>query len=145
MELIQHLVSRTRGSDLHALATDIQEAMLLESLPTTRISDPVRVAFEIAAEEMRVPSTSLYRRGLRRERDQRVRVARQLAMYLLWHVAKLSTIKIAQEFGLKDHTTVLYGRDATERRMIAEPGFAARVRDCVARCAAARDQERRAS
>ncbi len=46
-----------------------------------------------------------------RSRVANIKNARQVAIYLLCTELSLSTTKVAKEVGLKDHTTVMHGRD----------------------------------
>ncbi len=46
-----------------------------------------------------------------KSRVANIKTARQVAIYLLCTELSLSTTKVAKEVGLKDHTTVMHGRD----------------------------------
>lgn len=52
--------------------------------------------------------------------------ARQVAMHALWTGGQMSTTAIAQMLALRDHTTVLYGRDKVRARLERDVEFRAR-------------------
>lgn len=52
-------------------------------------------------------------------REARTAHARQICMYLMWHVLGVSTPAIARFFGKRDHTTVLHARNRIQRQLDA--------------------------
>lgn len=67
-------------------------------------------------------------RKLPRRNDSVLHWARHLAMYWLWEKTGLSLPNIARVMGVGDHTTVLYGRNQTRRRLAENEQFAESVR-----------------
>ena len=61
-------------------------------------------------------------RGQERRHD--VVLPRQIAMYLLRRIIPAMTLNdIGKEFGGRDHTTVLYSLNQSEKKMLADPAF----------------------
>ncbi len=65
-------------------------------------------------------------RGQSRGRD--ITNARQIAMYLIRRMTKLSLNDIGREFGGRDHTTVLHSLDKVEKQMRTDAAFAETVK-----------------
>jgi len=55
--------------------------------------------------------------------------ARQIAMYLIRRLTKLSQGDIAKEFGKKDHTTVIYSLDVVEKRIAVDSQYAETIKN----------------
>jgi len=61
-------------------------------------------------------------------RRREISVARQVGMYLMRHHTDLSLPKIGEEFGGKDHTTVLYSYDKINQLKDSDPAMAQTLR-----------------
>jgi len=100
------------------ITLDVAQVALRDILPDEGdVTITAETIKEAAAEFFRVPMDKLTGAGKTRV----VAHARQLAMYLCRELTDLSLPKIGQEFGGKDHTTVMYAdrkirKEMTENR-----------------------------
>ena len=88
----------------------------VEASPDVVISTIVD-AFDISIEDLKSNS-----------RRREISVARQIAMYLMRQHTPLSLPKIGEEFGGKDHTTVLYSCDKISQLKTNDPSMAQTLR-----------------
>ena len=68
-----------------------------------------------------------------RKRTRAVAFPRQVAMYLARELTDASLPKIGEEFGGRDHTTVIHACDKIARDMAADDSLAAAVKDVIER------------
>jgi chromosomal replication initiator protein len=61
-------------------------------------------------------------------RRREISVARQIGMYLMRNHTELSLPKIGEEFGGKDHTTVMYSCDKISQLKDSDPSMAQTLR-----------------
>jgi len=66
-----------------------------------------------------------------KKRTKDVTLPRQLAMYLCRELTDSSLPKIGEEFGGRDHTTVLYACDRIREQMNKDPAFNRIVQDFI--------------
>ncbi len=68
-----------------------------------------------------------------RTRVRTVAFPRQIAMYLCRELTELSLPKIGEEFGGRDHTTVMHAYDKIEKELKTDTTLSANVKEIVAR------------
>ncbi len=70
-------------------------------------------------------------RGTKKSRD--IAFPRQIAMFILRDITELSYIKIAEYFGKKDHTTIMYAEDKIRKQLKEDPSLKRDIEDIVAK------------
>jgi chromosomal replication initiator protein len=83
----------------------------------------------LVAESFRVDADALARKG----RTTRLRMPRQIAMYVARKGTKATYAEIAASFGGRDHSTVMHAVKCVEARRRVEPEFATIVDRLVER------------
>jgi chromosomal replication initiator protein len=110
------------------ITVELAAEILKELLPTAA-SKPVTIAslqktvaehFDIRVEEMRA-----------KRRTKGVAFPRQVAMYLARELTDASLPRIGEEFGGRDHTTVMHACDRVKEAIAQDPQFAARLKKLV--------------
>jgi chromosomal replication initiator protein len=110
------------------ITVDLASEILKELLPAAA-AKPVTIAslqktvaehFDIRVEEMRA-----------KRRTKGVAFPRQVAMYLARELTDASLPRIGEEFGGRDHTTVMHACDRVKAAIAADPQFAARLKRLV--------------
>jgi chromosomal replication initiator protein len=62
-----------------------------------------------------------------KKRSQNIVFARQLAMYIGRELTDYSTTELGQEFGGKDHTTVMHSIEKIKGKLIADPIWESKI------------------
>lgn len=88
--------------------------------PVEKVEALPEVVITAVADAFNVPIEDLKGNSRRRE----ISVARQIGMYLMRHHTELSLPKIGEEFGGKDHTTVMYSCDKIAQLKTKDPSMA---------------------
>jgi len=70
-------------------------------------------------------------RGQKKSRD--VAFPRQVAMYIMREITDMSFLKIAEYFGKKDHTTVMYAEEKIKKQLKEDPSLKKDVEDIIAK------------
>ncbi len=70
-------------------------------------------------------------RGSKKSRD--VAFPRQVAMYIMRDITELAYAKIAEYFGKKDHTTIMYAEEKIKKQLKEDPSLKRDVEDVIAR------------
>jgi chromosomal replication initiator protein len=79
-------------------AVSVQKSSKLRSVSAKNIVEKVAKYYHLSVKEM-----------CGKSRVANIKTARQVAMFLLSSELSMSTPKIAEEVGVKDHTTVMHG------------------------------------
>ena len=79
--------------------------------PTEKVEASPTAVLSVVAEEFKVALEDIKGNSRRRE----ISLARQVGMYLMRQHTELSLPKIGEEFGGKDHTTVMYSCDKIQQ------------------------------
>ncbi|MCS6814169.1 MAG: chromosomal replication initiator protein DnaA [Cyanobacteria bacterium] len=102
--------------------------------PAEKVEASPRAVMEIVAEAFGVTIEDM--RG--NSRRQEISRARQVGMYLMRQHTDLSLPKIGDEFGGKDHTTVLYGCEKVNQLKASDAAFAQTIRQLSERIGSSR-------
>ena len=92
--------------------------------PVEKVVSSPEVIINVVAEVLKVPTEDLKGNSRRREISQ----ARQIGMYLMRRHTDLSLPRIGEEFGGKDHTTVMYSCEKIAQRQKKDPDLSQMLR-----------------
>jgi chromosomal replication initiator protein len=109
---------------ISGLAMTVENITPVLNPPVGNGSVSAEVVMAVVADEFNLSVEDLKSNSRRREISQ----ARQVAMYLVRQNTDLSLPKIGEEFGGKDHTTVIYSCDKVAQLQKKNPDMAKRLR-----------------
>jgi chromosomal replication initiator protein len=98
-------------TSIAGLPLTVENIVSVLNPPMQKIDVSPGVIFDVIVDHFGVPMTDLKGNSRRRE----ISMARQVGMYLMRHHTGLSLPKIGEEFGGKDHTTVMYSCEKIEK------------------------------
>ncbi len=90
------------------------------SVTVDRIISEVSRTYEISPQDIRSP-----------KRSAQISLARQVAMYVVREVTQMSMSSIGEEFGGKDHSTVVYSIQQCKERMEQDSRFKNTIEDII--------------
>lgn len=90
------------------------------SIKTDKIIEEVARSMQVTVEDIRSP-----------KRSAPISLARQMAQYIIRTLTGLSMESIGEEFGARDHSTVVYAIKKIEEKMKKEPAFNILVTDII--------------
>lgn len=93
-----------------------------QPVPVTveKIIDEVSHIYNVTAEEI-----------ISQKRSSQISTARQVAMYVIYHITGLSYTAIGQEFGGRDHSTVVYAINKVKDIIKKDPNYKATIDDLL--------------
>jgi chromosomal replication initiator protein len=98
-------------TSIAGLPLTVENIVSVLNPPMEKVEVSPGVVFDVIVDHFSVPATDLKGNSRRRE----ISMARQIGMYLMRHHTGLSLPKIGEEFGGKDHTTVMYSCEKIEK------------------------------
>jgi chromosomal replication initiator protein len=123
-ELEGALIRAIAYTSISGLAMTVENLMPVLNPPTEKVEASPSAVMAAVAEELKVTIEDLKSASRRRE----ISLARQVGMYLMRQHTDLSLPKIGDEFGGKDHTTVMYSYDKIEKLIKQDPELAQTIR-----------------
>ncbi|MHB8125100.1 MAG: chromosomal replication initiator protein DnaA [Desulfitobacteriaceae bacterium] len=112
------------------ITTEIALAALKDILP---INSPKQVTIDIIQQEVSNYFNLPLSDFKAKKRTQAVAFPRQIAMYLCRRLTDLSLPKIGEEFGGRDHTTVIHANDKITNDLKKDPLLEKRINDIIQR------------
>jgi len=123
-ELEGALIRAAAYMSISGLAMTVENIAPVFNPPVGNVEVSAEVVMAAVADEFNLSIEDLKSNSRRREISQ----ARQVAMYLVRQNTDLSLPKIGDEFGGKDHTTVIYSCDKVAQLRDKDPDMAKRLR-----------------
>lgn len=123
-ELEGALIRAIAYTSISGLSMTVENLTPVLNPPTEKIEASPTSVIAAVAEAFSIPSEELKGHSRRRE----ISLARQVGMYLMRQLTDLSLPKIGEEFGGKDHTTVMYSCDKINRLLKRDLNLAQTVR-----------------
>jgi len=123
-ELEGALIRAIAYTSISGLAMTVENLMPVLNPPTEKVEASPSAVLAAVAEEFKVSIDDLKSSSRRRE----ISLARQVGMYLMRQHTDLSLPKIGDEFGGKDHTTVMYSCDKIEKLIKKDSDLAQTIR-----------------
>jgi chromosomal replication initiator protein len=106
-ELEGALIRATTYISIAGLPMTVENIAPVLSPPIEKVATSPEIIIAVVAENFKLSIADLKGNSRRRE----ISLARQIGMYLMRHHTDLSLPRIGEEFGGKDHTTVIYSCD----------------------------------
>jgi chromosomal replication initiator protein len=123
-ELEGALIRAIAYTSISGLAMTVENLMPVLNPPTEKLEASPGAVLAAVAEEFKVSIEDLKGSSRRRE----ISLARQVGMYLMRQHTDLSLPKIGDEFGGKDHTTVMYSCTKIEKLIKKDPDLGQTIR-----------------
>lgn len=106
-----------------AVNTEMAKAVLSDTLETKRRQVTIDAIQRKTAENFEVEPQMMRAK----KKTANIAAARQVAMYLARTLTESSLKSIGEQFGGRDHTTVIHACDKVASRMASDPGFRERI------------------
>ncbi len=119
-ELEGALIRAVAYISISGLSMTVENIAPVLNPPVEKVEASPESVIMAVADAFNVPIEDLKGNSRRRE----ISVARQIGMYLMRHHTELSLPKIGEEFGGKDHTTVMYSCDKIAQLKTNDPSMA---------------------
>ncbi len=119
-ELEGALIRAVAYISISGLSMTVENIAPVLNPPVEKVEASPEAVIMAVADAFNVPIEDLKGNSRRRE----ISVARQIGMYLMRHHTELSLPKIGEEFGGKDHTTVMYSCDKIAQLKTNDPSMA---------------------
>jgi chromosomal replication initiator protein len=123
-ELEGALIRAVAYMSISGLPMTVENIAPILNPPTEKVMVTPEAVLLVIADAFNVPIEDLKGNSRRRE----ISVARQIGMYLMRQHTDLSLPRIGEEFGGKDHTTVMYSCDKIAQLRDSDPSMAQTLR-----------------
>ncbi|MBE9226825.1 chromosomal replication initiator protein DnaA [Phormidium sp. LEGE 05292] len=123
-ELEGALIRAVAYMSISGLPMTVENIAPILNPPTEKVMVTPEAVLLVIADAFNVPIDDLKGNSRRRE----ISVARQIGMYLMRQHTELSLPRIGEEFGGKDHTTVMYSCDKIAQLRDSDPSMAQSLR-----------------